>query len=130
MRGISVKQPYAWLIVSGKKNIENRSWYTHHRGPLAIHAGLKRPTEDELEEIARTYKVRIPEKALKRGGIIGVVDLEEVVTSHKSKWFVGPYGWVLRNARQTQFLPMTGRLGFMEVPDIKLRVLVKPKPRS
>jgi hypothetical protein len=125
MGGISIKQPYAWLVVTGKKNIENRSWYTHHRGPLAIHAGLKRISKVELEDIARKYRVRIPPEQLQRGGIIGVVDLVDVVTSHDSKWFHGPYGWVLRNARQTRFFPMTGRLGFMQVPERKLRFIKK-----
>jgi hypothetical protein len=125
MRGISIKQPYAWLVATGKKNIENRSWRTHHRGPLAIHAGLKRISDEELEEIARRYRIRIPKEHLERGGIIGVVDLVDVVTSHESRWFHGPYGWVLRNAKQTRFLPVTGRLGFMEVPERKLRFINK-----
>jgi hypothetical protein len=125
MRAISIRQPYAWLVVTGKKDIENRPWNTHHRGPLAIHAGLKRLPENDLEEIARAYRMRIPEQELRRGGIIGVVDVVDVVTSHKSKWFEGPYGWVLRNARRTQFLPITGRLGFIQVDERKLR-FVKP----
>ena len=109
MRAISIRQPYAWLVVTGKKDIENRPWNTHHRGPLAIHAGLKRLPKNDLEEIERTYRVRIPEEELRRGGIIGVVHVVDVV-SHKSRWFKGPYGWVLRNAGQTQFLLVTGRL--------------------
>lgn len=36
---ISIRQPCAWLIVHGWKNIENRLWPTRVRGPVLIHAG-------------------------------------------------------------------------------------------
>jgi len=37
MIALSVRQPWAWLLLNGK-DIENRDWYTKYRGPLAIHA--------------------------------------------------------------------------------------------
>ena len=37
---LSVRQPWAWLIVSGLKDVENRPRRTHYRGSLLIHAGL------------------------------------------------------------------------------------------
>lgn len=39
MRVLTVRQPWAWAIVHGGKLIENRTWLTHYRGPVAIHAG-------------------------------------------------------------------------------------------
>ena len=33
---IAIRQPWAWLIVNGYKEIENRSWRTRVRGPLLI----------------------------------------------------------------------------------------------
>jgi hypothetical protein len=39
VRAITVRQPWAWAIARGKKNIENRSQSTKHRGTLLIHAG-------------------------------------------------------------------------------------------
>lgn len=39
MKAITIKQPWATLIVLGKKKFETRSWQTKHRGPIAIHAG-------------------------------------------------------------------------------------------
>jgi hypothetical protein len=41
MKTLSVRQPYAWLIVAGFKTIENRTWRTNYRGPLQIHASQK-----------------------------------------------------------------------------------------
>ena len=39
MRALTIHQPYAELVARGEKRVENRSWRTHYRGPLAIHAG-------------------------------------------------------------------------------------------
>jgi ASCH domain len=37
-RVLSMKQPWAWAIVSGLKHVENRSWKTPYRGTVYIHA--------------------------------------------------------------------------------------------
>jgi hypothetical protein len=47
MKALTIRQPWASLIAAGVKSIETRSWRTHHRGPVAIHAGLHRPVEGE-----------------------------------------------------------------------------------
>lgn len=36
---LSIRQPWAWLIVNGYKTIENRTWRVNDRGPILIHAG-------------------------------------------------------------------------------------------
>jgi ASCH domain len=36
---LTVRQPWAWAIIHGGKDVENRSWRTKYRGPLLIHAG-------------------------------------------------------------------------------------------
>src|ERR1035438_4171252 len=38
MKALTLTQPWATLVAIGVKRIETRSWYTHYRGPLAIHA--------------------------------------------------------------------------------------------
>lgn len=45
MKAISILQPWASLILSGEKRIENRTWATAYRGPLVIHAGKSRRDE-------------------------------------------------------------------------------------
>jgi activating signal cointegrator 1 len=42
MKALSVWQPRASTIASGAKTIETRSWFTHYRGSLIIHAGKRR----------------------------------------------------------------------------------------
>lgn len=38
MKVLSIRQPWAWLIVNGHKDVENRTWDSYYRGPLLIHA--------------------------------------------------------------------------------------------
>lgn len=47
MKALTLHQPWASLIAVGAKRIETRSWSTTYRGPLAIHAGARKPELDE-----------------------------------------------------------------------------------
>ena len=40
MKALSVRQPWAWLILYGPKDIENRTWTSRARGRIAIQASL------------------------------------------------------------------------------------------
>jgi len=114
---LSVRQPWAWLIVNGLKNIENRPRRTHHRGPLLIHAGLSLDSyaKENIEWIERRYGVQIP-LDLDTGGIVGVVDVVDCVESHGSRWFnPGNYGWVLANPRCLDFRECRGALGLFKL---------------
>ena len=106
-KALTIRQPFAWCAVAGFKPVENRSQRTHYRGPLLIHAGLKWH-DTPLEAIEEEFGIRIDRAALRFGGIIGRVDLVDCVTSHKSKWFKGPYGWVFENPRFLDFIPCRG----------------------
>lgn len=120
MKAITVRQPWAWAIIHAGKNIENRSWLTHLRGPIAIHAakGLTRGEyEETIEYLPRRYRKEAPAfEDLVRGAIIGVVDLVDCVTESKSPWFFGDYGFVLKNPRLIKPIPCTGALGFWNLP--------------
>lgn len=110
MKAITIRQPWAALIVAGIKDIENRTWTTKYRGPLLIHAGGA-----EWEPLSKL--VREPAVSSLYSRIIGIVDLVDVAESHPSPWFEGPYGWVLANPRPIKPVPMAGRLGLFEVED-------------
>jgi hypothetical protein len=115
MKILSIRQPWAALIVAGLKDIENRTWRTAHRGPLLIHASST-PDRVSLAEIGARVGIDAAELrrrlavVVHRGGIVGVVHVVDCVTAHSSPWFVGPIGWVLREARPLPFCPMRGRL--------------------
>lgn len=124
-----VRQPWAWLIVHGFKDIENRSWRTRYRGTLLIQASANLPSKDHLEEDRRWVKkrgVKLPEE-LEAGGIVGMVQLVDCVTSSRSKWFEGPVGWVLSKPKTLPFMPLKGRLGLFDPPPKFIRQLARPR---
>jgi hypothetical protein len=106
---LAVRQPWAWLIVNGFKDIENRSRRTHHRGQLLIHASLSLDSYAEnVQLVKRKHGIAVPLEP-EIGGIAGVVDVIDCVESHKSKWFEkGNFGWVLANPRRLKFRPCKG----------------------
>lgn len=61
MKCLSVHQPWAWLIERGVKRVENRSWWTSYRGPLAIHASQTRERMSDATE--RLIRERWPDSA-------------------------------------------------------------------
>jgi hypothetical protein len=123
---ISIRQPWAWLIMNGGKDIENRNWPTKFRGKVLIHAA-KGMTRDEYEWARRfaapiindstinaclaldSFRDRMP-----RGGIVGMAEIVDCVTRSDSRWFVGPHGFVLRNVQPLPFTPCKGALGFFK----------------
>lgn len=117
---LSVRQPWAWAIIYGGKDIENRSWQAvnhglKRRGRIAIHAA-KGMTRDEYEDAAdwiRRCGAACPKPAdLLRGGIIGSVEVIDVVSESDSPWFFGPRGLVLRDPSPCDFKPAVGQLGY------------------
>ncbi len=114
---LSVRQPWAWAIIHAGKDIENRTWCsTWQRGRIAIHAA-KGMTRDEYwnAHLFMWPKRRVMCPGfleLARGGIIGSVELVDIVTSSDSPWFEGPYGLVLRDPQPCEFTPARGSLGF------------------
>ena len=114
VRGLSVRQPWAWLIVNGYKDIENRSWRTRYRGPVLIHAGSNTSelSEPTLQRIERRHGIKLP-REFEIGGFVGVVDVMDCRSRTGSPWHVrGKIGWVLTKARRLSFRPCKGALGF------------------
>jgi hypothetical protein len=85
MRVLSIRQPWAHLIVTGQKRIENRTWTTDYRGPLLIHAG-RRWADEPVETIEKCFNVKIP-RDLSRGGIVGIGALVDVVEQSEDGYF-------------------------------------------
>lgn len=116
MKALSIRQPWAWLIVNGHKPVENRTWSTTYRGELLIHAG-KEFDAPGLQSVLAAFPElasRLPAQ-FDLGGIVGAATLSECVTTHGSDWFTGPYGFVMRDARPLPFTPWRGELGFFNV---------------
>src|SRR5437763_5636355 len=75
-RCLSIRQPWMWLIFAGGKILENRTWKTHYRGPLWLHAAAAAPPTDYRPGPARYggRRLVLPERAeLVRGALLGRV---------------------------------------------------------
>jgi hypothetical protein len=120
MKALTLRPHWAWLVVNGYKDIENRSWPTQRRGRIWIHASSSRVTRSEYKRFLQVCQDqhinKFPAREdFKIAGIIGSVEIADCVTASRSYWFKGDYGFVLRNARTTLFRAMKGRLGFFDV---------------
>jgi hypothetical protein len=126
MRALSIRQPWAWLIVNGYKDIENRVWSTRYAGSLLIHAskGMTRAEYDEVADMLANEQpfmdmgIQLPDpNFIERGGIVGMAHCNGSVDAAASPWFFGPYGFVLSQQRAFPMVPFKGQLGFFDVPD-------------
>lgn len=129
MKCLSVSQPFADLIVKGKKTIEIRSWNTNFRGEFLIHALAKIRRDD-------CKRLKIKSK-LQTSAIIGKAEIYDVkkysssddVRKDAAKHFASKnfhnkkYGFCLKNAKELRIpIPYKGKLGFFDVnlnPSIK-----------
>lgn len=77
---LSLLQPWASLVVTGRKKIETRSWDTKHRGPLLIHASAKpfKPIKGMEHLLAHMNESGFFEEVpyMPYGAIIGMVNVE------------------------------------------------------
>lgn len=130
---LSLMQPWASLAVLGLKTIETRSWGTVYRGPLLIHASLRRSGKSAWLA-SPPLREHIPDfEALPFGSIIGEVILTDVCRLREL--LIGPdafrdrsleaqafgeaperFGWIFDNATAlSEPIPATGRLGLWEL---------------
>jgi hypothetical protein len=122
---ISIRQPWAWMIVHGHKRVENRSWRCSHWGPLYIHAGVA-CTRDDWESAKRFILEHAPEAwaamesagvthaNMPKGGLVGKVMAKGCQQRVDDPWFVGPWGLLLSEPVELAFIPCKGALGFFK----------------
>lgn len=119
---LSVRQPWAWAIIHAGKDVENRSWQAvNHglriRGRIAVHAAAGMTREEYVNAAAFMDEIGVscpPAIELQRGGIIGSVEVIDVVISSSSPWFFGPRGLVLRDPEPCEFRGVKGALGYFD----------------
>lgn len=133
MKCLSVSQPFADLIVSGKKSIELRNWNTNFRGDFLIHAPLKIRVED-----SKRLKIN---KKFTTGAIIGKAQLYDVKKYNSTKEIKldqkyhfstkkfqnKTFGFMLKKVKPLRIpIPWKGQLGFfdVDVPKIKNKEIV------
>lgn len=129
MKCLSVSQPFAELIISGKKTIELRKWNTRYRGEFLIHAPQKiRPKDCKRLKFSQD---------LVTGAIIGKAEIYDVkiyknnteLKADRGKHFASnefqnrKYGFMLKNAKAFRVpIPYKGKLGFFDVKLPKFKI--------
>jgi hypothetical protein len=103
-KAISLKQPWANLVASGKKTIETRKWTTKYRGDLVICS-------------SQNPKIEPYGKAL---CIVELYDIKPMTKKDEKKACIKVYpkanAWYLKNIRQiTPPIPVKGSLGIFNI---------------
>jgi hypothetical protein len=129
MACVSIKQPWADAILFLGKPVENRTWPTRHRGPIAIHASS---TWDDYGEAWLKMKIRPTTPAIdaflakargRTGCVVGSVEIVdclrpdeyETMIRGECLWAEGPWCWVLKCPEAwATTVPMKGKLGIFE----------------
>ena len=120
MKVLTIKNPWASLIVNNYKKYEFRSWKTNYRGKILIHAGLSLE-KDQLEKF-KDYNLECS-----KGMIIGEAELVDCILVdekfNKELRDIDPivygrsnhvetYAWKLENVKKyDKPIPIKGKLG-------------------
>jgi hypothetical protein len=144
LSAISIRQPWAGLIVLGIKGVENRSWKCPERyigREVLIQAGLRpddgisrgesgwehdiqgaaRDIAEEAGFLAPLYRAQWERPrdfvdAFLLGHVVGAVTITGCVRDSDFPWAMpGQWHWRLANARTIKPFPCKGRLGFFNV---------------
>jgi len=117
MKALSIKQPFAELILEGRKKIELRNCNTHFRGEFFIHAS-KNPDKESMKRFGFTN--------LPLGFIVGKANLTDVKkyfneeehnndkNLHLASSLWGNHGLVLEDPKRIEPIPFKGQLNFFE----------------
>ena len=138
IRGLSVRQPWAWAICHGK-DVENRSRATRQRGLIAIHASQSAPFQSDLEDprivdLVEANGFRLDDPPSAQGAVVAVADLTGCHADWTCvkrgigafagcmKWGTnagdGQHHWLLANVRPLpEPVPCRGALGLWHLPD-------------
>lgn len=125
---LSVRQPWAELIMAGRKRFELRTWETSHRGPLTIHAGLR-------IDLDAGRAAGLASSGLPVGTFVGVVEVvecspftqtmaEEMVRAgaYFGEREPGLFAWELANpVRLLLPVPARGSMGLFRTGEATMR---------
>lgn len=120
MKVLTIKEPWATLIIDGYKKYEFRSWKTNYRGKILIHAGMS--LEKDMLKRFEEYDLKCS-----KGEIIGEAELTDCILVDKEfndelikinpvvyakSNHVQKYAWKLENViKYPNPIPIKGKLG-------------------
>jgi hypothetical protein len=139
---LSLKQPWAALLVTGRKTMEVRRWPTARRGRILIHAA--RVADDRPQAWAHVDAVLEP-LARQCGGFVGMADLvgctayrdldtficDRAQHLNEPEWFAPPvlYGFSFAQPQLVPFQAYSGWMRFFPVEwDLTAACVASPSP--
>ncbi len=124
MKALTIKQPFATLIVEGYKKYEFRSWKTSFRGEIYIHAGksIDKDAMKRVEHLNLTYptgciigKAKITDCVLVDDELRKELLKENEIVYHNLKTPKEKrYGFQLEEVKKIKPIPAKGKLSFWE----------------
>lgn len=123
-RALSIRQYWLHAILNFGKEIENRTWKPPQwiiGQRVALHASqqIEYESADTIRSLANLFKPKFNESiaGAVTGAILATAKIEGFVTQSNSRWFFGPYGWVLKDVYVLpEPYPCKGALGLWRVP--------------
>jgi len=127
MKVLTLKQPWANLVIDGYKCYEFRTWKTNYRGKILIHAGMG--FDKEFKDKFDLYNLDYA-----KGAIIGEVELVDCILVdssfeddlrkinplvYGSDSYVGRYAWKLENIKKyDKPIYIKGKLGLWNYDEV------------
>ena len=122
MKALSFRQPWAELVLQGRKTMDLRTYNSHYRGRITAHAS-------KTVERDACWKNDFNPDNLNAGGVVGTVELVDVIPlteadyeAHRAdhlavrRYREGMYGWILaRPERLPQFIPARSRTNLFNI---------------
>ncbi len=121
VKALTIRQPWAELILRGRKPFELRSWRTNYRGLLVIHAAMK-------VDAAKARRLGLDPEKFATGAFVGVAILSDSrpYTREDARllkrrragfgWFPHNFSWVLDKPRRISPIKAKGQLSLFKVP--------------
>lgn len=122
MKVLSIKEPWASLIMNGTKKIETRSWKTKYRGEIYIHASLSKAkiTKPEVYELIKDMNFKCGYIICKCNLVDCIYMTDEYVNDMKINHYeeyicghykVGRYAWIVEDVKVIKPIEAKGKLG-------------------
>lgn len=122
MKVLSIKEPWASLIMNGTKKIETRSWKTKYRGEIYIHASLSKAkiTKPEVYELIKDINFKCGYIICKCNLVDCIYMTDEYVNDMKTNHYeeyicghyeVGRYAWIVEDVKVIEPIEAKGKLG-------------------
>lgn len=121
---ITLREPWAWLITAGYKDVENRNWRSKFVGRILLHASNYMDFEEDFRparKLSESFGILLPRPEFfqeRLGRIVGVANFGHQKKEVNSQWFFGDFGWPISWAWPLTSDRLKGQLNVWPTPQI------------